>query len=230
MANQKKRDPLSKLSFTTFFLIVISLALANWLLDSPFNFSIFATRIGKFSKELTPYTFELHPGWNFIALPVHARQTARKACREISGSVYIAKWTDQDWEYYDCSERRARNNYSLDPHRGYFIQVEGPATWIVEGIETEPVYALVEGWNSWGVPMAGEIEIKAQSLCGPFTGGEFAVTEVERWLNGGWDAHICTLSNLNNYVLEKGAGYFIRAVLVGGSNTQQTPVPALKTQ
>ena len=68
--------------------------------------------------------------------------------------------------------------------------------------------ALQSGWNLIGVPYS-QMGYTAQSLLDGIATQGGACSEVDRWLNGGWDAHIDNLP-FNDFVIDPEKGYFIK--------------------
>lgn len=82
--------------------------------------------------------------------------------------------------------------------------------------------ALQPGWNLVGVPHP-ESRYTAQSLLDDINNQDGACSEVDRWLNGGWDAHIDDLP-FNDFEIATGAGYFVKCSQA--SSFMPSPLPS----
>ncbi len=74
--------------------------------------------------------------------------------------------------------------------------------------------ALSAGWNLVALPLQPLTPYQAQSLLDSINSQVNNCSELDRWLNGGWDAHINGLS-FNNFDVMLGQGYFIRCTSAG---------------
>lgn len=97
-----------------------------------------------------------------------------------------------------------------------------PAPALTLMCATQVTHQLATGWNLLGlnlisdpIPLAEEAldDIEAQNGNG---------TEVDEWLNGGWNAHVHNLP-FNNYSLELGKGYFVKSIV--DSSWQRAGLP-----
>jgi hypothetical protein len=67
---------------------------------------------------------------------------------------------------------------------------------------------LYAGWNLIGLPrLSGPLTAEGLLVGIEAQGG--ACSEVDRWLNGGWDAHIKGLP-FNDFELTSDQGYFVK--------------------
>lgn len=155
----------------------------------------------------------LNPGYNFISLPFQQEINSKQICREYPvESVYRQKgFINPQWEEFKCSEAKS---FPLKVKRGYLVKANESFDMNFVGDPiTDFSYDFVkEGWTSIGVPMATAYNLKASNLCGPLSGTDVQIVEINRWLNGGWDAHICTLPFMNNFSLEDSEGYYVKSV------------------
>ena len=69
--------------------------------------------------------------------------------------------------------------------------------------------SLGAGWSLMGLPLVPEISYTAQSLLSAVTSQGGSCSEIDRWLNGGWDAHINGLP-FNDFSVQAGQGYFVK--------------------
>lgn len=69
--------------------------------------------------------------------------------------------------------------------------------------------ALTSGWNLLTLPLSPRTAMRAQTLLDALNGQGGACSEIDRWLNGGWDVHVNGLP-ANDFVVEPGQGYFLK--------------------
>jgi hypothetical protein len=172
-------------------------------------------------------TLYLEQGWNKVAWPLEPinATNAEMACEQISaqgGSIAeIDQWQGGDWSGHICGY--PFNNFTLDLARGYFIKANHASDWTISG--TLGSYAvsltLQAGWNSLSLPHTEGYT--AESLCDEIISQGVSALEIDRWHTGGWAGHICGLS-FNDFALERGQGYFVKASSAG---TVIPPAPAL---
>ena len=72
---------------------------------------------------------------------------------------------------------------------------------------------LQAGWNLVALRATPSTTTKAEGLCTALNGVQAGTAvEVDRWVAGGWEGHRCGVPP-NNFVLDMGPGYFVRASL-----------------
>lgn len=65
-------------------------------------------------------------------------------------------------------------------------------------------------WIAWGPPgTPDESWDTAKEVLQNFLDNNIAATEIDRWVNGGWDSHLYNFT-FNNFTIEAGQGYFIK--------------------
>ena len=74
-----------------------------------------------------------------------------------------------------------------------------------------PPLALTTGWNHVAIGTYQVSALTATDLCTALNtaNGSGTMVEINRWVNGGWDAHICGLPP-NNFTLDRYTGYFVK--------------------
>ena len=74
-----------------------------------------------------------------------------------------------------------------------------------------PPLALTTGWNHVAIGTYQASALTATDLCTALNtaNGSGTMVEINRWVNGGWDAHICGLPP-NNFTLDRYTGYFVK--------------------
>ena len=74
-----------------------------------------------------------------------------------------------------------------------------------------PPLALSTGWNHVAIGTYQASALTATDLCTALNtaNGTGTMVEINRWVNGGWDAHICGLPP-NNFTLDRFTGYFVK--------------------
>jgi subtilisin family serine protease len=82
---------------------------------------------------------------------------------------------------------------------------------ITAGATVTQSVALTPGWNLVGLPLQPSATVKASTVCAALntSGGSGTAVEVNRWVNSGWDAHLCAISG-NDFALASPNGYAIR--------------------
>ena len=156
----------------------------------------------------------LTPGWNLLALPLEPLTALRAQslldAMNGQGGVCseIDRWLNGGWDAH--INGLPFNDFVIEPGKGYFLKCTVASQWTLEGFTfTSPVpLALQSGWNLIGVPHS-QTGYMAQSLLDGIATQGGACSEVDRWLNGGWDAHINNLP-FNDFVIDPDKGYFIK--------------------
>ena len=160
-------------------------------------------------------SISLQSGWNHISLPldpITTPLTASDVCNQIDSqggsAVEIDRWHNGGWVGHICG--LSFNDFALELGSDYFIKSNTSSSWNIEGYQvTEAVpLSLQIGWNSIGIPHTDAYT--ASSLCDKINAQGVTAVEIDRWHNGGWDGHICGQS-FNNFAIEPGKGYFVKA-------------------
>ena len=97
------------------------------------------------------------------------------------------------WEAYQTASWHSGTNI----HRDLSVDV------------LQATYSLSPGWNLLTLPVDNGSSFYARAALDEIITQGGNATEVDRWLNGGWDAYVRPLP-FNDYVLELGKGYFVR--------------------
>lgn len=171
----------------------------------------------------------LTAGWNLVAVPVKRTpaHTAQSALNEIAGQggacSEVNRWLNGGWDAF--INGLPFNNFSLEPGKGYFVRCTTASTWSMTGeLIMAPVpLELTPGWNLVALPYGPHADL-AQAWLNDIIAQGGAATEVNRWLNGGWDAFINGLP-FNNFAIAKTQGYFIRM----GNGVSYVPKPPTQT-
>ncbi|MCD6291573.1 MAG: hypothetical protein J7M34_13825, partial [Anaerolineae bacterium] len=87
---------------------------------------------------------------------------------------------------------------------------DSPAPSMTLACPTQVSHNLWAGWNLVGLNVEVDGGVDAEGVLQEIAAQGGDVIEVDRWLNGGWDAHIRGLP-FNNFQLELGQGYFFKA-------------------
>ena len=160
----------------------------------------------------------LAAGWNLVALPYQPASTylAQTVLNEINSQggmcTEIDRWVNGGWEAH--FNGLPFNNFEVLPGQGYFIRCSVDSTWTMEGTEFTAGLPLIleAGWNMVGVPYPPNT-YTAQSYLDHLNSQGNACAEIDRWLNGGWEAHYNGLP-FNNFTIEPEHGYFVRCTQV----------------
>jgi len=173
-------------------------------------------------KERISSTIHIIPGWNLIALPIVPENdyTAQSLLDEVNfgfgaSCSEVDRWLDDTWDAH--IDGVSFNDFDINLGEGYFLKCLNTADWVVYGMELwEQIQVdLLAGWTLISAPYPSD-EYKAQSLLDRFnTEGNYC-TEVDRWLDDTWSAHIDGLG-FNDFDIELDQGYFIRCTSVNTS-------------
>jgi len=173
-------------------------------------------------KERISATIHIVPGWNLIALPVvpETDYMAQDLLDEVNigfgaSCNEVDRWLNGGWNAH--IDGVSFNNFDINLGEGYFLKCLNNADWDIYGMEMweEIPIDLLAGWTLISLPYPPN-EYKAQSLLDRLNAeGDFC-TEVDRWLNGGWNAHINGVG-YNNFDIEPDQGYFVRCTSVNNS-------------
>jgi hypothetical protein len=162
----------------------------------------------------TQVTHNLAIGWNLLGLNVLAdpMPLAEEALDDIEAqggnASEIDRWLNGGWNSH--IHNLPFNNYQLDLGAGYFVKSAAVYAWQRSGRPPSnplPV-VLTPGWNLIGLPRLPGLLTAEQLLDGiEAQGGN--CSEIDRWLNGGWNGHIHNLP-FNNFTLRTDEGYFVK--------------------
>lgn len=179
------------------------------------------------------YTFELAQGYNLVSPPVNDPSlSAKSLCRQNSNVLSVTQVLSGSGSYneYDCATASPKRDFKLSPNVGYFVRTERSTTLTVTGAAADDsAYDVQEGWNAFGFSILvtdPTLNLPVSYLCGQVVDSQYEIVEVDRWQNGGWDAHMCGLE-FNNYLVEAGRGYLLRAVNSETGEQMQVKVPGL---
>lgn len=158
--------------------------------------------------------FALSPGWNLLTLPLlPASTTTAQSWLDAINSQgdqcsEINRWLNGGWDAH--INNLPFNDFVVEPGKGYFLKCNATSQWTLEGFAFAAGVPIIlqPGWNLIGVPHPPS-GYTAQSLLDAIASQGGACSEVNRWLNGGWDAHIGGLP-FNNFSVEPDKGYFVK--------------------
>lgn len=165
-------------------------------------------------------TVPLEVGWNLVTLPVvpSAPVSASAVCASLGiespgSQVEVNRWVNGGWEGHRCG--LPPNNFTLLPGQGYFIRATRSVAWNVFGTAGDgaTVRDLQSGWNLVGAPgiAISPSTTKAADVCTRLNTSAAATVsvEVDRWIYGGWDGHLCGKTP-HNFDIEGGKGYLVK--------------------
>jgi hypothetical protein len=169
----------------------------------------------------------LSPGWNLLALNLVSNPalTAEAALDEIEvqggNATEVDRWLNGGWNAH--LHNLPFNNFTMNLGQGYFFRGVAASTWQRTGLApTAPVPVnLTPGWNLIGLPLFVN-SMSAEDLLDAIEIQGGNCSEIDRWFNGGWNAHIHNLP-FNNFLLRNDQGYFVRC----SQNSTYTPNMAL---
>ena len=155
-------------------------------------------------------------GWNLKALPValDAPLTAQAWLDELNSQggncTEVDRWLNGGWDAH--INGLPFNDFLVELGKGYFLKCAATASWTFQGtgLVDPVVLALQPGWNLISIPHPPGV-YAAQALLDGINSQGGDCSEIDRWLNGGWDAHINGLP-FNDYAIEPNMGYFVRCL------------------
>jgi alpha-tubulin suppressor-like RCC1 family protein len=76
---------------------------------------------------------------------------------------------------------------------------------------TAPTLSLTTGWNHVAIGTYQATTLTAEDVCQAINtaNGAGTAAEIDRWVNGGWEGHICGLPP-NGFTLDRYTGYFLK--------------------
>lgn len=174
-------------------------------------------------------TISFQPGWNLPALPLEPETSylAQSWLDELNaqggGCTEIDRWRNGGWDAH--VNGLPFNNFPIDLGQGYFAKCSLASAWTLSGwsLAAGVPTTLQPGWNLVSVPYP-ESGYMAQSVLDGINAQGGNCTEIDRWRNGGWDAHLNGLP-FNNFSIAPDQGYFVKcsqaSTFVPGSPTGQ---------
>ena len=165
-------------------------------------------------KDRISTTMKLMPGWNLVAIDIvpETSFTALSMLQEINLNAggtcnEVHRWMDSSWDTYVYPS--STNNFSIETGAGYFINCTVGADWEYYGMEMweEADANLAAGWNLISIPYPPDA-YTAQPLLDHYNSHGNVCTEIDRWHNNGWDAHLDGLP-FNDFVIATDMGYFV---------------------
>jgi len=125
----------------------------------------------------------------------------------------VDRWLNGGWNAH--IDGQSFNDFDIAAGEGYFLRCNEHSEWLIQGMDflEEVTHQLSAGWNLIGMPHPAEY-YDAQSLLDKYNSEGATCTEVDRWLNGGWNAHIDGIG-FNNFAIEPDQGYFLKCTSVG---------------
>lgn len=172
------------------------------------------------TESLLKAGLSLGPGWNLVTMS-HGPETdiTAQTLLDILGSQEgavseIDRWLDGGWDAhvgglpFNDFPIRLGEGYFIKGHAGSSHDLTGWAPWGGIGFILQP------GWNLVGVPYPASGHT-AQSLLSGIAGQGGACTEIDRWSQGAWDAHIKDLP-FNDFEILPSEGYFVKCSQASG--------------
>ncbi len=163
-------------------------------------------------------------GWNFVGPAVHLGYQAEGLCQDINGDggsvTECDRYAGGRWEGHVCG--LPFGNWAVEDGRGYFVKSGGTSVWHQQGlcIPLPICIPLSIGWNAISRP-PGSAAVTAQGACEAVAAQGGCPAEVDRYANGRWEGHVCGLP-FNNFSLDPGNGYFVRATCASTYCVQPT--------
>ena len=159
-------------------------------------------------------TYPLVSGWTLVGLdvvpiqPLDAEAALDDIAAQGGDATEVNRWLNGGWDAH--IRNLPFNNFSLGLGQGYFFRSNAVGTWRRIGLPLiNPLpLRLVAGWNLVSFPKLMGL-LYAEDLLNGIAAQGGACSEVNRWLNGGWDAHIGGLP-FNNFTVAPDKGYFVK--------------------
>ena len=153
-------------------------------------------------------------GWNLVTLPLQPVEphTASSLLSAInSGSAVceqVYRWENGSWIGYVGG--LPFNDFNIQMGTGYFVNCSQAGEWTMEGSQLQEGVPLdlSSGWNLVGIPYPSS-GYTAQSLLDAINAQGGSCSEINRWENGSWTAHIDGLP-FNNFDIQPTEGYFVK--------------------
>jgi hypothetical protein len=129
------------------------------------------------------------------------------------GSTRRLPGYDQPFAYSPAGDRlviTATNGLGCMASQAMDTANDAPALALSLICPVQAAHSLVNGLNLLGLTVQSDPAPLAEAVLDDITEQGGAATELYRWWNGGWDAHVRGLP-FNNFTLALGKGYFVRA-------------------
>jgi uncharacterized repeat protein (TIGR02543 family) len=174
---------------------------------------------------LAVITRTLSSGWNLLALPLQPQSalTAETLLDDIASQggtcSEIDRWLNGGWDFH--VKDQPENDFALALGQAYFVRCAGADfPWQARGtpLSSGVGVNLAIGWNLLSVPFP--TGLFAESLLDDIDSQGGACSEIDRWLNGGWDFHVHGQSE-NDFAIASNDGYFVRC----STDITYTPIP-----
>ncbi|MEW6069086.1 MAG: M14 family zinc carboxypeptidase [Candidatus Thermoplasmatota archaeon] len=151
----------------------------------------------------------LKTGWNFITLALNSSYTAETLAQNITTCSFVAKWNSSSQKFDIYKRGSLTNDFKLELGIGYLVYVSENDSFNLQGksIANTTIY-LSAGWNSIG--WFNNTTIYASSLAKKI--GENC-TAVAYWdTTVGRFVTYSVGTNLSNFEIKQGIGYFVYVV------------------
>ncbi len=115
------------------------------------------------------------------------------------------------WEGHLCGV--PVNDFNIDVSRAYFVRSRRPTRWCEEGtaVFSPLAVSLAGAWNPISLPDWADGTYTAASVCQEVNSQGGTAVEIDRYVNGGWQGHVCGLP-FDDFPLIPGEGYFVRSI------------------
>ncbi len=157
------------------------------------------------------------PAGNALIAPALTGHTASTLLEQINaqgGSVtQVDAWTGQRWQHY--APGGAGVDFEIRPGTGYVVKAKAASTWTIPANASklgQPI-RIDQGWTLLGIPPCRDGSLAchtASSLASAINAQGGEVTEIARWVNGGWSAYLAGFP-FNDFAIQAGQAYFIRS-------------------
>ncbi|MBI3742213.1 MAG: hypothetical protein HY257_10735, partial [Chloroflexi bacterium] len=163
-------------------------------------------------------------GTTAISLPytAYTASTLIAAMNANGGTVYeVDKWNGRNWQAYVPGA--GGNDFQIAGGDSYFVKAKSASNWSAPASAGTLVKTVRvdKGWDMLGVPACKDGTqscFTAASLATSINGQGGGVAEIDRWVNGSWQAYLVGYS-FNDFPIIVGQGYFIRTT----KNSNWTP-------
>ncbi len=173
---------------------------------------------------------DLRGAWSFIGTRVvDVGLNASGLCGKMldvgaPSSPEVHSFVGSAWEGHLCGV--PVNDFNIDVSRSYFVRSELPTRWCEEGTTVFSPLAvnLAGSWNPISLPDWADGAYTAASACQEINAQGGTAVEVDRYVNGAWQGHVCGFP-FDDFPLVPGEGYFVRSISASTWLVAEPPPP-----
>jgi hypothetical protein len=152
-------------------------------------------------------SLHLKPNWNLVSFPISPSVTSiSDVLASISGN-YVSVWgyRNGDWEMYDPNNPGMSDLATMEPGRGYWINMKDSATLTIFGSAPPDAVSLQSGWN-----LVGYNSRISQSVTDALSSIKGKYLSIWAFVDGTWKAYDPVHPEFSDLgTMEPGYGYWI---------------------